>query len=105
MKLSEYAKRLGISYRTAWRYFKCRFCGTSLHADVNAARNHLARSSCRVINIHKSKKVVLHTLVSRFLSILSDMEHKFGVPHSKAKDLLSGNLYFEEALAQSEGFL
>jgi len=22
MKLSEYAKRLGISYRTAWRYFK-----------------------------------------------------------------------------------
>jgi len=22
MKLSEYAKKLGISYRTAWRYFK-----------------------------------------------------------------------------------
>jgi len=85
--------------------FKCRFCGTNLHADVNAARNHLARSSCGVINVYKSKKVVLHILVSRFLSILSDMEHKFGMPHSKAKGLLSGNPYFKEALAQSEGFL
>jgi len=85
--------------------FECRFCGTGLHADVNAARNHLARSSCGVIDIYRSKKAVLHTLVSRFLSVLPDMEHKFGMPHSKARDLLSGNPYFKEALAQSEGFL
>jgi putative transposase len=85
--------------------FECRFCGTGLHADVNAARNHLARSSCGVIDIYRGKKAVLHTLVSRFLSVLPDMEQKFGMPNSKAKDLLSGNPYFKEALAQSEGFL
>ncbi len=40
-----------------------------------------------------------------FRSSLSDMERKFCMPCSKAKDLLSGNPYFKEALAQPEGFL
>ena len=96
---------VGMSNRKTQEEFKCKFCTTGLHADVNAARVHLARSSCKVINIYKSKKAVLHILVGKFLSSLSDMERKFCMPCSKAKDLLSGNPYFKEALAQPEGFL
>ncbi len=96
---------VGRNNRKTQAEFKCKFCSSGLHADVNAARVHLARSSCRVIDIYKSKKAVLHILVGKFLSSLSDMERKFCMPCSKAKDLLSGNPYFKEAMAQSKGFL
>ena len=85
--------------------FKCKFCNTVLHADVNGARNHLIRSSDRVINIYRSKKAVLRILVERFLKGLSKAERKYGMPHSKAKALLSGNSYFKSSLAQAKGFL
>ena len=84
--------------------FECKFCSTGLHADVNAARVHLARSSCKVTDIYKSKKAVLHILVRNFLSTLSDMERKFCMPCSKAMGLLSGNPYFRKVLHSPKGF-
>lgn len=80
--------------------FKCQCCLTGLHADVNAARNHLSRSSDGVIDVYKSKQAVLRILTGRFLS---DAER---IPRlcSKAKDLLPRNPYFRECLAQSKGF-
>lgn len=85
--------------------FKCKFCSTGLHADVNAARIHLVRSSAGVIDVYKSKKTVLRMLVNGFMANLSHTVRKFSMPRSKAIGLLSRNPYFKNALAQSEGFL
>lgn len=80
--------------------FKCKCCNTGLHADVNAARNHLDRSSDKVIDVYKSTKSVLHILTERFLS---DMEHT--IRHYRmAPGLLSSNPYFAGPLAQPKGF-
>jgi len=89
--------------RKAQPRFKCRCCSTGIHADVNGARNHLNRSSDKVINIYKSDYTVLHILIDRFLS---NMERKQNLRlYSKAKCLLPGNPYFKDALAQHKGFL
>jgi putative transposase len=75
--------------------FKCRCCNTALHADVNGARNHLARSSGEV-DVYKSNESVLHVLTDRFLS---DMEHS--IRHYRmAPGLLSSNPYFAGPSAQ-----
>jgi putative transposase len=81
--------------------FKCKCCYNGIHADVNAGRNHLARSSDKVIDVYKSKEAVLRILTGRFLS---NVERNPRL-HSRAMDLLPGNPYFKEALAQFKGFL
>jgi putative transposase len=81
--------------------FKCKCCYNGIHADVNAGRNHLARSSDKVIDVYKSKETVLRILTERFLSNTERNPRLY----SRAKDLLPGNPYFKEALAQFKGFL
>ena len=81
--------------------FQCKICNTSIHADVNGARNHLVRSSDKVIDIYKSKGTVLRVLTERFLLVAERIPRLY----SKAKDLLPGNPYFRDTLAQSKGFL
>lgn len=87
--------------RKAQSEFQCKICNTSIHADVNGARNHLVRSSDKVIDIYKSKDTVLRILTGRFLSVAERTPRLY----SKAKDLLPGNPYFKGDLAQSKGFL
>jgi putative transposase len=81
--------------------FKCKCCNSGVHADVNAGRNHLARSSDEVIDVYKSKETVLRILTGRFLSRAERIPRLY----SRAKDLLPGNPYFKDALAQYKGFL
>ncbi len=88
--------------RKSQSVFECRCCNTGIHADVNGARNHLARSSGKAINVYKSKKAVLRVLTERFLSCLERSSQRL---HSKAKGLLPGNPYYAGVLAQSKGFL
>jgi putative transposase len=87
--------------RTSQAEFKCKCCNSGIHADVNAGRNHLARSSDKVIDVYKSKETVLRILTVRFLSSAERIPRLY----SRAKDLLPWNPYFKEALAQSKGFL
>ncbi|HDQ15942.1 MAG TPA: hypothetical protein ENN45_02675 [Bacteroidetes bacterium] len=71
MKLSDWAKKNGLSYRTAYRLWKarqlpypadekflCQKCGYTDNADINAARNILERfltgqygAGCKPLNI------------------------------------------------------
>ncbi|MBK1667637.1 hypothetical protein CKO28_06265 [Rhodovibrio sodomensis] len=47
--------------------FRCRCCGTRMHADVNAARNLGARRSCSVMgNPRRSRRAVLDEALRRF---------------------------------------
>ncbi|MBT9167245.1 MAG: hypothetical protein DDT19_00570 [Syntrophomonadaceae bacterium] len=79
--------------RVSQSVFKCKCCNSGIHADVNGARNHLARSSCKVINVYKSKLAVLRILTERFLSNTERIPRLY----SKAKGLLPGNPYFKDA--------
>jgi putative transposase len=80
--------------------FKCNCCSTGMHADVNAARNHHARSSAMVIDAYQGTQTVLHILTERFLS---DME-RTSRHYRMAPGLLSSNPYFAGPLAQPKGF-
>lgn len=74
--------------RKSQKDFKCRFCGNECNADINAARNHFARSSVGdLANIYASKNTILQALVYRFLE-------RCRRPYSWANDLLCGNPYF-----------
>ncbi|HYA26996.1 MAG TPA: zinc ribbon domain-containing protein [Thermodesulfovibrionales bacterium] len=86
--------------RTSQAVFNCKCCKNGIHADVNAARNHLARSSDRVIDVYKSKETVLRILTERFLSHAERMPRL----HSKAESLLPANPYFRGHPAQLKGF-
>jgi putative transposase len=47
--------------------FRCRCCGTRMHADVNAARNLGARRSCSVMgNLRQGRRAVLDEALRRF---------------------------------------
>ena len=47
--------------------FRCRCCGTRMHADVNAARNLGARRSCSVMgNPRRTRRAVLSEALRRF---------------------------------------
>jgi putative transposase len=81
--------------------FKCKCCNTRIHADVNAARIHLVRSSDKVIDIYKSETAVLRILTGRFLSNAERTPRLY----SKAKGLLPYNPYFKDYMVQSKGFL
>jgi len=86
--------------RTAQAVFQCKCCNNGIHADVNAARNHLGRSSSGVIDVYKSRETVLRILTERFLS------HAERIPrlYSKAQSLLPANPYFRGYPAQLKGF-
>jgi len=81
--------------------FTCNCCSTGMHADVNAARNHHARSSDMVIDVFQGTQTVLHILTERFLS---DMERTTR-HYRMAPGLLSSNPYFAGPSAQPKGFL
>lgn len=87
--------------RMSQAVFKCKCCDTGMHADVNAGRNHLKRSSFGVIDVYRSKPAVLRILTEGFLSNVERIPRLY----SKAKGLLPQNPYFRELLAQSKGFL
>jgi putative transposase len=68
--------------------FICQYCRKKIHADVNASRNHLLRSSQKKLsNIYSSRDNILRELVIQFF------ERNPGV-HSYANHLLVSNLYF-----------
>lgn len=52
--------------RTTQHRFRCRFCGKTLHADVNAARNIRQRRSLPVASPYTSKQQVLAHLDQEF---------------------------------------
>jgi predicted site-specific integrase-resolvase len=56
MNLSEYAKRLGISYRTAWRYFK--------EGKLNAYQTHTGTIIVREELKPSDKAVAIYCRVS-----------------------------------------
>lgn len=87
--------------RVSRAQFKCKCCSSVLHADVNAARNHLARSSDKVIDVYKSTQDVLQILTKTFLADLQRITRHYRM----APGLLSSNPYFAGPLAQPKGFL
>ncbi|MGI5823224.1 MAG: RNA-guided endonuclease InsQ/TnpB family protein [Dethiobacteria bacterium] len=73
--------------------FICKFCRSNSHADVNGARNILARSSDNETgSVYKTKQQVLHVLAKRFVSSLERTPRL----NSKAKDLILSNPYFKD---------
>ena len=68
--------------------FLCKACGARKHADVNAGKNVLARSSCKELSdIYISRKIILDRLIKRFI------ERKASLC-SKAKHVIDENKYF-----------
>lgn len=87
--------------RPTQKEFKCNCCHTGMHADVNAARNHHARSSDVEINVYQGTQTVLHILTARFRSAVERTIRHYRM----ASGLLSSNPYFAGPLAQPKGFL
>ena len=69
--------------------FCCRWCGSKRHADVNAARNVLARRSCGETHSWRPKQAILADLVSQF-------NERHTRPKSRATDPRLKNPYFRE---------
>ena len=68
--------------------FVCKYCNKKQHADVNASRDILIRSSSKILsNIYTSKNKILDELVMQFI------ERHSGV-YSYANRLLVSNPYF-----------
>jgi len=61
-----------------------------MHADVNAARKHHARSSDMVIDVYLGTQTVLHILTGRFLLGMERITRHYRM----APGLLSSNPYF-----------
>jgi putative transposase len=80
--------------RTSQANFKCKYCGRTLNADVNAARVQDYRSSIpELANVHKHRKTILRLIVNNFLE-------RHPRRNSTANDLLRANPYFKDVLAQ-----
>lgn len=98
--------------RKSQSVFKCKCCDETIHADVNAARNHAARSSGEGINIYLTKQFALGIVVQRFLRKLallskhadSGSERLPKRYDSLANGLLPDNPYFRGYPAQLKGF-
>ncbi|MGD0883996.1 MAG: hypothetical protein ABSA46_03815 [Thermodesulfovibrionales bacterium] len=56
MKLSEYAKKIGVSYRTAWNYFKA--------GKLNAYQTHIGTVIVREEDKPTEGKVAVYCCVS-----------------------------------------
>ena len=69
--------------------FGCRWCGHKLHADVNAARNLVARRSGSKTDSKRHKHEILNVSVRRFLE-------RFNRPRGGATDPTLSNPYFKE---------
>jgi hypothetical protein len=71
------------------------YCDETMHADVNAARNHAARSSKESMHIYLTKQLVLGIVMQRFLRklvILSNHADKDAERLSKRYDSLAKGL-------------
>ncbi len=89
MRLSEYATKHGIQYRTAWNpaytsqecskcgwlsetnrktqtNFQCTKCAWTGHADVNAARNILGRSQNGAAWLYVKRDIIRERLLVRY---------------------------------------
>ncbi|WP_028950833.1 RNA-guided endonuclease InsQ/TnpB family protein [Sulfurihydrogenibium subterraneum] len=71
--------------------FECKVCGAKINAQVNGAKNILARRSCEDIKLHHSKKQVLRILVKRYL------ERQKGC-YSAPLEVIKSNPYFKDYL-------
>ncbi len=72
--------------------FGCRWCGHKLHADVNAARNLVARRSGNTTDSKRPKHEILNASVRRFLEIFNRLQ-------GGATDPRLSNPYFKEWIA------
>lgn len=72
--------------------FVCRWCGHKRHADVNAARNLLARRSGQKTDSRRPKQAILEESVRRF-------NERFTRPKGGATDPRLSNPYFREWIA------
>lgn len=82
--------------RPSQEKFCCKNCGYTRNADVVGSRNGLARSSDKELSvIYLSKKVILQTLVMRFLERHPRLS-------SRANGLLLDNPYYKDYLSQSK---
>lgn len=98
--------------RKSQSVFKCKCCDVTIHADVNAARNHAARSSGDGMNIYSTRQFVLGIVVQRFVHKLALLcKHADNGSErlsqryvSLAVGLLSANPYFRGYPAQPQGF-
>ncbi len=73
--------------------FCCRWCGHKRHADVNAARNLLARRSGKTTDLRRPKQAILVELVRRF-------NERFTRPKGGPADPRLSNPYFRQWKAQ-----
>ena len=90
--------------RKSQSVFECKFCLSIMHADVNAPRNLMKRSSLLApFPLYMSHANILRALTKSFLDSLSSMERKHHLRHSDAVSLLSANPYFAGNLAQLKG--
>lgn len=71
--------------------FCCRWCGSQRHADVNAARNLLARRSRKATDSRQPKQAILADLVRRF-------NERFTRPKGGATDPRLRNPYFKGSM-------
>jgi ribosomal protein L37AE/L43A len=92
------------SNRKSQSVFECKFCHSIIHADVNAPRNLMKRSSLPApFSLYMSHANILRALTKSFLNSLSSTERKHHLRHSDAVSLLSANPYFAGDLAQLKG--
>jgi len=70
MKLTNWAKKQGVTYKTAWNHFKCQFCEHKENADVNASKVIAKRFGDNELNgitdYRKVKPILLNRFFNRF---------------------------------------
>ncbi|WP_041675782.1 RNA-guided endonuclease TnpB family protein [Sulfurihydrogenibium azorense] len=80
-----------IKNRKNTQEFECKACGKKINAQVNGARNILARRSCKDVKIYYSKKQILQILIKRYLERLKGC-------NSAPLDIVRSNPYFKDYL-------
>lgn len=83
--------------------FFCRYCHNKIHADVNAARNILSRSSDKILSkVYISKEAILKVVTQQFMT-------SYPKAFDYAPSLMESNPYFrqyrekKEILSQGDG--
>lgn len=70
--------------------FSCRYCHNKIHADINAARNILSRSSDKMLSkVYLSKEAILQIIAKEFMISFPD-----AFQHSST--CMQGNPYFSQ---------
>ncbi|MFN4307050.1 zinc ribbon domain-containing protein, partial [Sulfurihydrogenibium azorense] len=80
-----------VKNRKNTQEFECKACGKKINAQVNGARNILARRSCKDVKIYYSKKQILQILIKRYLERLKGC-------NSAPLDVVRSNPYFKDYL-------